>query len=139
MEDNEQPKESNYAGFRAMPALLAEIDARRQGKPRGAQARQDLERYYAALARELATVGLTESEMSLIRDASRGILWSPHSVGLLWAEIDDSLENELTAKWGVDGPALVAKLRMLTYSQSLAVCDAAEHAPAKIAAGQQYK
>lgn len=121
-------EENNYIGFRGPATLLAEIDARRlEGEPRGAQARQDLERYYAALARELASLSLTEDEMSLIRDASNGVYWSADSVGLLWAVVDDAITvDHLAEKWRVDGPALVAKLKALTYAQALALCDAAE-------------
>jgi hypothetical protein len=46
----------------------------------------------------------------------------------LWAEIADALDDGLAAKWGVDGEALVAKLRALSAGQSLAVMDAIERA-----------
>ncbi len=84
------------------------------------------ERYLYALQQELRAVSLTEAEALLILDAANGTLWEPHSAGLLWAEVDDSLADGLAEKWDVDGPALVAKLKALTYTQSLAVVDACE-------------
>lgn len=90
-------------------------------------AKRDLERYYEALRRELATVRLSRDEALLICDACNGTLFEPHSVPLLWAEIDEAIRAAgLAQKWGVDGEALVTNLRDLSYAQALAVVDAVE-------------
>jgi hypothetical protein len=88
-------------------------------------AKRDLERYYDALRRALQA--FSEPEASLIVDACKAWLVEPHSAPLLWAEVDDAIRGDgLAVKWGVDGSALVARLRALTPFEALAVCDAAE-------------
>lgn len=88
-------------------------------------AQRDLARYYQVLADELARVRLTEGEASLIVDALNSTLLEPQTYRYLWAEVSDSLD-ELTEKWGVDGPRLVEKLRGLPPGATMAVVDAAE-------------
>lgn len=85
---------------------------------------RDLERYYALLARSLPT--FTEPEASLLVDALNGLILEPHSGHLLWANIDDALRDGLAEKWGVDGPALVERLRKLPPFAQFAVWEAAE-------------
>ena len=93
----------------------------------GNVARRDLQRYYHCIAETLKTIALTEAEASLVVDACNGILFEPWSVSLLWATVDDAIRLEgLADKWGVDGPALVERLRGLSYCQTLAVVDAVE-------------
>lgn len=115
--------------FVLFPEMLAEsVKARRQhGEYVGLTARRDLERFYHVLAKELSVIELTEGEASLIVDACNGVIWEPWSVGLLPASIADAITCEqLDKKWSVDGKQLVEKLRKLTYTQKLAVIDAAE-------------
>ena len=115
--------------FRPDDALLAAVAARSDGGTgANATARRDLERYYAILALDLRAVALTEGEAMLLADATNGTLFDAPSARLLWAEIADALPDGLAAKWQVDGPALVAKLRALSARQSLAVVDALERA-----------
>ncbi|MGD9892303.1 MAG: hypothetical protein AB7R89_28675 [Dehalococcoidia bacterium] len=93
----------------------------------GAVAKLSLERYFEALDRELRVLALTHAEAGLLADACRGTLWEPHTVPLLWAEVDEAIRNgDLAAKWGVPGAAFVARLRALTYTQALAVADGVE-------------
>lgn len=107
--------------------LAAPLAQRGEREGAGNIARRDLGRYYALLARELAAVQLTEAEASLLCDAGNGTLFEPSSIPLLWAEVDDAIRGDgLDRKWGVDGPALVAKLRALTPGQHYAVVDAIE-------------
>ena len=106
-----------------LPQALIE----RLGIGRDSDVREHLERYVAILDSALASVDLTEAEAWLICDACNGTLFEPHTVSLLWATVDDAVRlNALDHKWGVDGPALVAKLRGLSYCQSLALVDAVE-------------
>lgn len=115
----------NYTSFRATPALVRELASRGDGL--GLTARRDIERYYHLLAEELKTVNLTESEAMLIVDTCNGTLFEPHTIRLLWAEIDDAIRlDRLDHKWQVDGPELVAKLRSLTAGQMFAVVDGCE-------------
>lgn len=89
-------------------------------------ARRDLGRYYDLLALALASVDLTEGEASLIVDALNGTIIDVSTAQLLAAEVEDGLGDGLAEKWGVDGGALVAKVRAWTLAQRMAVCDAAE-------------
>lgn len=98
------------------------------GSP-GRVAARDLDRYYAVLAAGLRRVNLTEPEAMLVIDALNGVLHdAPESIPtMLWAGVDDAIRLDgLDAKWGVDGAALVAKLRALTPTQASAVVDAVE-------------
>lgn len=99
-------------------------------------ARRDLARYYAVLAAELASTVWLPGEVAALRDALNGSLLDTTSYRLLWAEIDDALADGLAAKWDVDGPALVAKLRVLTPAQAMAVIDGAERYWAAVARGE---
>lgn len=113
--------------FRPAPALAADLAARAADRLSANQAAaRDLERYYHLLRAELRAVDLAPGEAALICDAANGTLWEPHTLRLLWAEVADALVDGLAAKRGVDGPALVARLRALTPTQAAAVADAAE-------------
>lgn len=104
-----------------------DLTARRGSAPAGGIARRDLERYYALLRAELGTVDLSEGEASLVCDANNGVFWESMTAHLLWAGVSDAIRlEELDTKWGVDGPALVEKLRALTPAQTLAIIDAGE-------------
>jgi hypothetical protein len=89
-------------------------------------AQRDLKRYYALLALGLSSVHLNQGEAGLIVDALNGTLVELSTAQLLWAEIQDSLEDGLAEKWGVDGPTLVEKLRDYSLAQTLAIVDAVE-------------
>lgn len=98
------------------------------GSP-GRVAARDLERYYDILAAELRGVSLTEAEAMALVDALSGVLHEPPEVArtMLWAGVDDAIcLDGLDAKWNIDGPALVAKLRALSPAQAMAVIDAVE-------------
>ncbi len=118
-------------------AMAEDVRARAgHGMTDSAVAQRDLERYYATLKASLLDVELSEQEACLIVDACNGLLVEPHTVGLLWAQIDDAIRLDgLDRKWGVDGPALVEKIRRWTYAENLAVQDAAERAWNMVSAG----
>lgn len=121
----------NLVQFRAFGRVGDELTAR-AGQDAGRTeyshiASRDLERYYEALRTALCDIPLTGGEAQAICDALHGTLMAPSTVSVMWAEIDDALRhNRLAAKWQVDGPALIGKLRQLSYVQALAVVDAAE-------------
>ncbi len=90
-------------------------------------AKRDLERYYSLLERTLPTLGLSKEEVCLVADSLNGTLIEPHTLSLVWANVDDSIRLDgLDEKWGVDGEALVGKLRAFTPLQATALVDAVE-------------
>ena len=109
------------------PDLVAELDAR--GDERSSTLSRTIERYLALLAasrRRLAEL-LTDQEVGLICDILNGTLFAePFSVQMLDREVADSLIDGYAEKWAVDGPALVEKLRGLTYIDQMAMVDAVE-------------
>lgn len=108
---------------RSDTGLSHEVARRVDGRhSRNEVARRDLERYYAVLRRSLPT--FDRQEALAILDATNGTAFDPTTVGLLWADVDDA--EGLGEKWGIDRHALVARLRGLTYAESMALVDAAE-------------
>jgi hypothetical protein len=104
----------------------------RSAEPTGAEAsatvRRIVARYLDLVECELDQIELSEPEAALVCDALNG-LWMGEAaaVRLLWAEVADAIAHDrLDAKWGVDGEALVAKLRRLTPGQRLALLDSVE-------------
>jgi len=90
-------------------------------------ARELLERHLALIERELQEVSLSEAEASLLVDALNGILIEPHTAALLWANVAEAIRLEgLDRKWGVDGDALVAKLRGMCPGKLFAIGHAVE-------------
>lgn len=128
MVEEEKTRKPQPVSFYPDAPLRAEMEARRKGSAYlGGVPRRDLERYYHAVAVELQAVHLTQGEACLIIDVMNGTITEPHTAQLLWAQVSDGIQmDRLDEKWEVDGPALVAKLRGLTYTQALAVADAAE-------------
>jgi hypothetical protein len=92
-------------------------------------ARRDLARYYSMVDAELRAVELREAEAGLILDACRSVIFDETNYRLLWAEVQDAIQNDaLMGRWDVDGAPLVAKLQALTPGQRLALVDAIERA-----------
>lgn len=115
---------SPRAQFRASDDLQQRCDMPTDARATQIAAR-DLDRYYTLLQRAMPK--FSEPEASLIVDALNGTLSEPHTAHLLWAEIDDAIQlDQLDKKWGVDGPALVQRLRSLSPFEAMAVVDAAE-------------
>jgi len=98
-----------------------------RGDNRSGIINRDLERYYTVLDRALRTVSLTENEALLIVDVLNGSILDTLSVRMLWAGVEDAINlDKVDEKWGINGAALVEKLRSLGEIQCLAVVDAAE-------------
>lgn len=118
-------RKTDQITFRASD-LAGQLDARTDGRlSAGLVAKRDLERYYETLRRSLPTFG--SQEALAILDTCNGTLWEPHTVRLIWANVEDAIRLEaLDQKWNIDGAALVARLRSLSYAEALAVVDAAE-------------
>ena len=98
-----------------------------RGDNRSGIINRDLERYYTVLDRALRTVSLTENEALLIVDVLNGSILDTLSVRMLWAGVEDAINlDKVDEKWGINGAALVEKLRSLGEIQCLAVVAAAE-------------
>ncbi len=123
--------------FRAGELEPAIIERQSPGQSVGRVADRDLGRYYQLVQDELARITLSEAEASLVVDALNGTIMEPHTYRLLWAEVDDAVRLDgLDRKWGVDGDALVTKLRALSPGATMAVVDAAERYWAAAARGE---
>lgn len=91
--------------------------------------RESLARYFSLLARARAGLraALTEAEVSLLADASNGVIYESWSIPHLAAGIEDAIALDgADRKWGVDGPALLAKLAALDSAATFALVDALE-------------
>lgn len=84
------------------------------------------DRYYEILRR--SRIDLSEPEINAVRDALNGWLAEPAATihGGPALEVEDALEDGLAERHGIDGRALVAKLRALTYAQEVALVDSVE-------------
>lgn len=81
--------------------------------------RSTLEDYYQFIA--LSLPKFSSNEAMLLVDAMNGCIVEPFSAQILWANIADAVEMDgLDAKWDVDGPALVTRLRELGRSNPFA-------------------
>jgi hypothetical protein len=112
---------TNFVGLRASPELLAFLDARRRpGEARGTVARECLERYQVLLAHgreEIRSLGITESEALQIMEALNGVLYTPQTAHLVWADLADRLGDE---------HPLTQKIRSLSPAGRFALVDVAE-------------
>lgn len=84
------------------------------------------DRYYELVRR--SRIDLAPAELDAVRDALNGWLAEPAATiaGGPALEVEDALPDGLAERYGIDGPALVARLRALTYAQEVALVDAAE-------------
>ena len=101
---------------------------------------ESLARWFEALRRARAELRpqFSEAEQALILDVCNGTIYEPYSIPLLWASVEDGIALDgLAAKWAIDGPALVARLRGLTYTQSAALVDGAERWWKRVSDGEQ--
>lgn len=127
-------------------AVLSEIAKRCKRAPKADETTRivdrDLARYYALLAgaRNTCCERFSAAEILLVTDAVRGTLWYPDTVCHLADEVEEGIEHDkLDEKWGVDGQALVAKLKELNFAQTMSFVDATERfwtAPEKYAVNE---
>lgn len=92
---------------------------------RGIAAARALKLFRTIVDDELQRARLMPGELNLIADALQGTFVGATLLRLLWAEIDESLEDGLAEKWGVDGPSLVGRLREMDMAALAAVVIAA--------------
>lgn len=84
------------------------------------------DRYYEILRR--SRIDLSDAEMDAVRDALNGWLAEPAATisGGPALEVEDALDDGLAERHGIDGRALVDKLRELSYAQEVALVDYVE-------------
>lgn len=62
------------------------------------------------------------SEWALIMEACLGTLWEPAAnIRYLWQGVEDALADGLAEKWGVDGAALIERLKQLPFAEELRI------------------
>jgi len=122
------------------PGVLAEIERRDEGNLSGTFGKS-LDRYFALISRSLAQwrEQLSDAECALILEATNGTAFADtFSLAHLWAEIDDAISmDRLDAKWEIDGPALVEKIRSSGVLGQTALIDASERWWRRVAFGEQ--
>jgi len=126
-------------------SVLKEVDSRgeRGEANRSGVISRDLDRYYESLKRVRAELRkkLSDAEMSAILDNLDGVwMAEPVSINLLYANVEDGIELEgLDKKWKIDGPALIEKLRSMSFIELCAITDAAEKWWTRVSNGEQPK
>ncbi|NLC57471.1 MAG: hypothetical protein GX774_11590 [Armatimonadetes bacterium] len=130
-----------------MPAhTLAQVEARQarpgeeQSTDRSATIAKSLDRYFYALnsARRDLRERFSAAEQGLLIDVMNGALFaSPCAIGFLEHEVADALIDGAAERWHVDGPALMKKLKALSYCEKLALIDAAERWLHRAGRGEQ--
>ncbi len=114
-----------------LPArTVGQLHLRDSHENRSATILTQLDRYFYLLDRACAKLAetFTTSELALIADATNGIRWAD-SVGLnhLWVELHHAVHtDQLAEKWGVDGTALIRKVKELDLLSTFALVDAVE-------------
>lgn len=104
-----------------------ELEAR--GDNRSGTISRDLGRLYGLYRRALRRVRLTPGEAALICRVVDGTTFDANTASTLWAAVQDACQVEGVAEsYGVNGDALVEKLRRLDDAALMAVVDAAERA-----------
>jgi hypothetical protein len=123
----------------SLPQHLAEAVAERDSPSWGGRSgiiARALDRYAEVCRRHIPD--LSVPEWTLIMDSLRGTIHEPAAmISVLEHGIADSLHlDKLDAKHGVNGEALLAKLRKLGYAERVAICDVAERYWAAVARGE---
>lgn len=109
------------------PALLADVDAR--GEKRSTVITEQLERYFALLARARTALRdqFSVEELGLLADVGNGARYEAQTLTLLPMQVADAIRyDKLDAKWGVDGAGLAARLTALDALSLAALVDGIE-------------
>jgi len=87
-----------------------------------------LDRYREILRRERIEQEFGEAEWNLLRDMGNGTAFEPAQLvaGSLAQMADDSRQDGLFEKWGVDANDMITKLRCLNYAQEVAAIEEIE-------------
>lgn len=114
-------------------STLESVEERRESaesRDRATAIGRSLDRYFEALrvARQSLRDNLSEAEISAVLDNLNGCwMAEPVSIRLLWANVADGMEEGgLAEKWKINGPALVTKLKAMSFIEACALVDASE-------------
>ena len=118
---------ANVKSIRPAPSLDMAVGWNGGGRSYSGRLAEIGDRYVEILRRN-PPPALTEAEVNAIRDVLNGALLQPAAViaGAIVIEVEDALPDGLADKWGIDGPALVARLGALTYVQEVALLEQVE-------------
>jgi hypothetical protein len=109
-------------------SLVVSLDER--GPVRGEQIARDLRRYYRLLAdgRFALRTRFSTERLSLILDACNGWVMDLEAPQHLWIQVAEEIRlKRLDTKWAVaDSAGLIARLKELTWLESLALADAVQ-------------
>lgn len=123
------------------PEAATRIQERSSTGERSGQISRSLERYFAIMAYERKQLAgqFSDGEIALICDVFNGSAFMEEiSIRLAWASVQDGIEMDgLDRKWEIDGPALIDKVKTLTFAQTVALVDAVEVWWNRIAHGEQ--
>ena len=86
------------------------------------------DRYREIIRRTRVEARFGEAELNSLRDCCNGTWFEPAQLidGAILANFEDSAPDGLYEKWEIDGPAVAAKLRALTYPEQVALVEAIE-------------
>lgn len=86
------------------------------------------DRYLEILRRTRVARRFSEAELNALRDCCNGTWFEPAQLidGAILANLEDSEIDGLYEKWAIDGAALAAKLRELSFADQVALVEEIE-------------
>lgn len=83
------------------------------------------DRYAETNRRARIAQRFSEAELNAFRDCCNGTWFEPAQLidGAVLANFEDSLQDGIAEKWGIDAPSTIAKLRELTYPDQVALVE----------------
>lgn len=86
---------------------------------------QICDRYAETNRRARIAQRFSAGELNAFRDCCNGTIFGPAQLidGAVLANFEDSLQDGIAEKWGIDAPATIAKLRDLTYPDQVALVE----------------
>lgn len=86
---------------------------------------QICDRYTETNRRARIAQRFSEAELNAFRDCCNGTIFGPAQLidGAVLANFEDSLQDGIAGKWGIDAPTTIAKLRELTYPDQVALVE----------------
>ena len=112
---------STYLSDRTVAILAAAMG---DGGSLSGEINKFIDRYNEVIRRHRGVFEqFSEAEMTALRDICNGWIAEPAATlaGSMALRVADSLPDGIAVKWGIDAPALLAKLRALPYADELAL------------------
>lgn len=122
------PPKKKTTSFTLTPETVERLEARIGKGSRSEYMERLLTDHFDLLDEGLkqAQAILTRAEASAVLDVQNGTFTQPVTLwldGALAHQIHDAIPDGMAEKWGIDGPALVAKLEGLSQIENLALVD----------------